>query len=44
MSAFSRREFLATLSALGMTPSAFAIGRDGQLPTEGAGPSFLHGV
>src|SRR6478609_9100053 len=44
MSAFSRREFLATLSAAGIVPSAFAMGRDGQLPSEGAGPSFLHGV
>jgi alkaline phosphatase D len=44
MSAFSRREFLATLSAVGITPSAFAVGRDGQPTGDSAGPSFPHGV
>jgi alkaline phosphatase D len=43
MSAFSRRDFLATLSAAGIAPAAFATGRDGAAP-KGSGPSFLHGV
>lgn len=44
MSAFSRREFLATLSAAGIAPAAFATGRDGEVPSTGSGPSFLHSV
>ena len=43
MSAFSRRDFLATLSAAGIAPAAFATGRGGDPPSE-PGPSFLHGV
>lgn len=44
MSAFSRRDFLVTLSAAGIVPSAFAQARDGGNPGESAGPAFLHGV
>lgn len=44
MSAFSRREFLATLSAAGLAPSAFAGGRGNDGPAPGSGVSFLHGV
>ncbi|MBM0108157.1 alkaline phosphatase D family protein [Steroidobacter sp. S1-65] len=44
MSALSRREFLATLSAAGIAPTAFAGGRGGERPGGGAGPAFLHGV
>lgn len=43
MSAFSRREFLATLSAAGIAPAAFAAGRSGDW-TGAPGPAFLHGV
>ena len=44
MTAFSRREFLATLSAAGIAPAAFAGDRGGELPGGGSGVSFLHGV
>lgn len=44
MSAFSRRDFIATLSAAGVAPAAFATGRGGRWPDEPSGPAFLHGV
>jgi alkaline phosphatase D len=44
MSAFSRRDFLATLSAAGIAPAAFAAGRGGDWPGGSPGPAFLHGV
>jgi alkaline phosphatase D len=44
MSAFSRRDFLVTLSAAGLVPGAFAQSRDGANPGEAGGPAFLHGV
>jgi alkaline phosphatase D len=43
MSAFSRRDFLAALSAAGLVPSAFAQSRADGSPGE-SGPAFLHGV
>ena len=43
MSAFSRRDFLVTLSAAGLVPSAFAQSRDGGNPGS-VGPAFLHSV
>lgn len=44
MSAVSRREFLATLSAAGIAPAAFASGRGGDWSGGSPGPAFLHGV
>jgi alkaline phosphatase D len=44
MSAFSRRDFLVTLSAAGIVPSTFAASRGGDRPGDTPGPAFLHGV
>jgi len=41
---FSRRDFLATLSAAGIVPSAFATSRDGEGTGPSPGPAFLQGV
>lgn len=41
MSNYTRRDFIATLYAAGLAPSAFAQGRDG---TGGGDAGFLHGV
>lgn len=43
MSLFSRREFIAALSAAGLAPAAFAVGRNGSAKTH-RGVDFLHGV
>lgn len=43
MSRISRREFVAALSAVGVTSAAFASGRD-EAPSSQRGPVFAHGV
>jgi hypothetical protein len=45
MSTFSRRDFIATLSAVGLSPAALAHGGgDNGGWGDGSKPQFLHGV